>query len=464
VQYAPTRNYGAAAALKADGDEPAGSGYDAYALARFDLSGVPAGTKVTAATLRLNVTNATTGVYNVYALKRYWSETQATWNAAQTGTSWGTAGAKATTDRESTLLGTASPSAVGGYDLRLNAAGVAKVQSWIDSPAGNRGLILASTGTTNGFDFSSRQAANAALRPTLRLAYEETTTLPPPPPDVSKLSWAPPVLQNAQTIQLGTGRTNTTLDGTKDYIVKLPASKKVGATVINGGRNVVIIGGRVTVPPGATVGIDRRAFYFRGQTGTIHLEGVKIDGSGGNEMDAIIWESTPQATLQVQNVRIDSLHGDQDSFHADAITGLNGLQNLRVDKFTAYTSHHGIFLNGSGPASATIKRADMHYYDSPLNDSPRGILGWWGGSDCSHGTRTLQEVYVEHPSEPFSRLIWPAPSASGCPAVISADGKSASWPGLSRLTGVTRFGNAPNGNFVPQGVAGIYYVSPGYLP
>jgi hypothetical protein len=82
VQYASTRNYGTATTLNADGDEPAGSGYDAYALVRFDLSGVPAGTKVTAATLRLNVTNATSGVYNLYALKRDWSEAQATWDAA----------------------------------------------------------------------------------------------------------------------------------------------------------------------------------------------------------------------------------------------------------------------------------------------------------------------------------------------------------------------------------------------
>jgi hypothetical protein len=345
---------------------------------------------------------------------------------------------------------------------------VAKVQSWVDSPAGNRGLILASTGASDGFDFSSRQAAYAALRPTLRLAYEETTTLPPPPPppDVSQLSWAPPVLQNPQTIQLGTGPTNTTLDGTKDYIVKLPASKKVGATVINGGRNVVIIGGRVTVPSGATVGIDRRAFYFRYQTGTIHLEGVKIDGSGGNEMDAIVWEKTPQASLQIQNVRIDSLHGDDGSFHADALTGQNGLKALRIDKMTIYSSYHGIFLNGNGPdeAPGPVSRVDMHYYDSPLNDSPAGRLAWWASNDCTHPSRTLEEVYVEHPTAPLSRLVWPPTTAATCPARISADGKTASWPGLTKMTGVTKYGNPPNGDFVPAGVAGIDYVSPGYRP
>jgi hypothetical protein len=78
------------------------------ALILFDVSGIPSGATVSAATLRLQVSlNATTTSHNelVYRLRRAWSETQATWNVYTTGNSWTTAGAADTTnDREGTAI------------------------------------------------------------------------------------------------------------------------------------------------------------------------------------------------------------------------------------------------------------------------------------------------------------------------------------------------------------------------
>src|SRR4051812_22144182 len=50
------------------------------------------------------------------------------------------------------------------------------------------------------------------------------------------LKWPRPVLTTPQTVYLGTGQTVTNLDPRRDYIVVPPAARKVGATILQGGR------------------------------------------------------------------------------------------------------------------------------------------------------------------------------------------------------------------------------------
>ena len=77
------------------------------------------------------------------------------------------------------------------------------------------------------------------------------------------------------------------LDPAKDYIVRLPATKKTGGTVLVGGHNVVIVGGAITVPETISTDTERRGIYIKGATGTVHIEGVLIDHSGGGDFDGI---------------------------------------------------------------------------------------------------------------------------------------------------------------------------------
>ena len=75
--------------------------------------------------------------------------------------------------------------------------------------------------------------------------------------DPNELEWAPPALNNPTTLNItSTGYTETKLDTTNDYVIKLPAQRKVGATVLDGGHNVVIKGGYLTVPRNDGVGKD----------------------------------------------------------------------------------------------------------------------------------------------------------------------------------------------------------------
>jgi alkaline phosphatase len=179
-QANPAGNFGNAAVLLIDGDDPAGSGNDLSTLLRWDVSAIPPGSTVRAASITLNVLNVSSGGYPVYEVKRPWVESGASWSAYATGAAWEVAGAMGAADRGTAVLGTVAPGGLGLSTFSLNAAGVALVQSWVDGSAGNRGLIIASPGITDGADFDSSEATVAANRPKLTVKYLPPSATPEP--------------------------------------------------------------------------------------------------------------------------------------------------------------------------------------------------------------------------------------------------------------------------------------------
>ena len=177
-QNAATTSYGSVTPLGVDGDDPSGTGRDVSALLRWDISSIPSGSTIQSATITLRVTDASTNSYPFFALARAWSESTATWQRASTGASWQTAGAMGATDREATSLASITASAAGSVTVTLNAAGLAKVQQWVDNPSQNFGVVLASSSNSNGLDFASREAATVADRPRLAITF-----VAPEPPD-----------------------------------------------------------------------------------------------------------------------------------------------------------------------------------------------------------------------------------------------------------------------------------------
>ena len=167
VENAPTTNYGVASPVRATGDDPAGSGKDVYSLLRWDLSSIPAGSKVSSISIDLNVTNASNQTYQLYEINRPWVEREATWLLYASGSSWEVAGAKGTLDRGA-QVGTITPKSTGKQSSPISAS---VVQRWIDEPTTNQGVIIANTTNTDAFDFSSREAATATNRPQLQLTY-----------------------------------------------------------------------------------------------------------------------------------------------------------------------------------------------------------------------------------------------------------------------------------------------------
>jgi len=166
----PDTNYGTSGTLWADGDE--GNGKDRAVLLKWEDLNIPAGSTVQSATITLNVTNSSGGTYELYELKRSWSETEATWNKDASGDEWQTPGAKGTSDRGTTVLGTVAASSIGKRTVDLNADGVALIQSWVDSPSKNQGFMLYDGSETDGLAFDSSEASTASNRPKLTITYE----------------------------------------------------------------------------------------------------------------------------------------------------------------------------------------------------------------------------------------------------------------------------------------------------
>jgi hypothetical protein len=265
-----------------------------------------------------------------------------------------------------------------------------------------------------------------------------------------RLRWPAPALLEPETIELGTGPTTTVLDETRDYIVKLPATKKVGGTAIIGGRNVVIVGGHVTVPEDAETDWERRAIYIKDNAGTVHIEGVLIDSSGGSPSDAIAI-AAPDSTVQVQNVRVEDLKGDESGWHADIIQPWGGVGELRVDRLTGSSSYQGLFLRPDLGSIGAIHLSNINLRQTP--DGAGKLL--WFTTGCDTAPSTLSEIYITSDAgNPLANLVWPTPWESECPATVTSE--AASWPDLP-IGGRVKSGDPPAGDFVPAGLAGSGY-------
>ncbi len=287
---------------------------------------------------------------------------------------------------------------------------------------------------------------------------------------LDKLRWAPPTLVNPIVLELGDGPTDTRLDDGQDYVIKLPKTKKVGATIIEGGRNVVIIGGYITLPAGADQAdvAHSSAIFIRNNLGTVHIEGVLIDASARGMSDGIDIES-PRSTVQIENVRVDGVYGFHNEFHAHVIKPFGGVAALRVDKLTGYSGYQGLTLDTElgRIGSADINRVNLvairKQVWGPGNNG--GQMVWLtkdGGCGQVYPIR-FGDVYVQpRAGTPLSRAVWPmATGGVACAARSAGNESEVSFPGLP-VEGQIQRGLPEHGDFVPAGVAGVGYVTPGY--
>jgi len=296
----------------------------------------------------------------------------------------------------------------------------------------------------------------APTQPALPTSPQPAPPTPPqaPPPPSGDLRWAPPALVDPTTITLGTGYTHTVLSPTRDYVVKLPPTQKVGGTFVEGGHNVVLIGGSVTIPyaaPGAATSAERTAIYIKGATGTVHVEGVLIDGSGGGQFDGVDI-AAPQATVQLENLRIVGVNGGLSSWHADVVQPWGGVRDLRIDHLSGASDYQGLMLSEDlGPiGSAEISNVDLTATtDATVDHGGHMLLLSKDTPACTTYPVSLTSFYVQpRPGRTVANSVWPAAITSLC------DG----------LTGTVQQGPPPSGGFVPPGIAGVGYATTGYVP
>jgi hypothetical protein len=248
--------------------------------------------------------------------------------------------------------------------------------------------------------------------------------LSPPATSGTNSVWAAPALNDPQTISVAradsSGRVSLRLDNAKDYRIVLPSTplKLADGLSISGGRNIVLIGGMIES--------NDRGLYLKNQTGTVHVEGLAITGQGLKE--GIDLDQRLGATVQLVSIRIDIVHGSDETNRADVIQTWGGPRVLRIDGLTASTTDRGLFLLPREFDNVETDTWDFRNINITAA-AGSGYLLW------SDGTTTIKctNVFVSSADGATSKTLWP---------------NASTWPGVTVGTA---------SDFVPAGSAGLSY-------
>ncbi|TYP87182.1 hypothetical protein BD833_107122 [Blastococcus xanthinilyticus] len=348
------------------------------------------------------------------------------------------------------------------------AAGGAQSQAKAEARAQDIAPVAGSRSGTSPSPTATKTPQPPAPAPVPAAPAPKPTTAPAPArpaavaPTSGPLSWAPPAGWENYPVTKITSTTSVTTVGAKggDVRIELDPSRPVGPITIANCRNAVIMGGQINVLPTARIGTDdQRAIYVHKCTGTVHIEGVLINGNvAGSQADGIA-VNAPEATVQIQNVRMDALRGTYTVNHADVFQPWGGVKEYRIDRLTGSTNYQGIQVRKDLGAigRGTIRNANVG--SSEVNPIERG--GQFIRIDCNTYPLSLEGVYINPRSgRPMGYSVWPQTDDKTCPATITNG--VVDWPKIANLTGTITQGKPANGDFVPAGTVGIGYSSPGY--
>lgn len=289
---------------------------------------------------------------------------------------------------------------------------------------------------------------------------------------VCRLTWAPPAMENPETVWIEpSGGGTLRLDHNRDYILQMPDVPVTNSLYVIGGRNIIMIGGHISIPwqgDGASIRA-RTMLIFRETTGTVHVEGLLGDGEDISEGIQI---DSPDAIVQIQNVRIENIHArDQNGFsdnHPDLVQVYGNAAQVRIDRLTGSSDYQGLMfqVDFNGPQKPIfVLRTNMRTL-------PTARYMFWVRPDGNAAPIVLRDVWLEVPPQRRDGLggaVWPDVRGNfPNQAQISVDENGnnyATWPAEMRpqIDGRVTQGIPPGGDFVPRESVGIGYVSPGYI-
>ncbi len=160
----PNSNFGSETSLLADGvtQDPDNGVYGKAAIViKWDVSSIPVSATVTSASITFDITDSSSGVYNLVKQNGGWTEATVGWSDL---------------NPSETALGNIAPLSSGVVTINLNGDGITLVQGWVDGTVSNDGLVIQSGGTNNSIRIASRESTG--FHPKLEVTYmEETPTL-----------------------------------------------------------------------------------------------------------------------------------------------------------------------------------------------------------------------------------------------------------------------------------------------
>jgi len=140
-------------------------------LLKWDISSIPARSRVVGAELSLWVTGALGGPgARAFEIGRPWEEQEASWKFARAGAPWQIPGARGEQDAASKTLVSIVPSSTGWSTFPFNDAGLQLVQQWVSAPRNNFGIGITKE-PPNAWDLASREWATPEHRPKLTVVY-----------------------------------------------------------------------------------------------------------------------------------------------------------------------------------------------------------------------------------------------------------------------------------------------------
>ncbi len=160
-EFQPFDVNGLMTTLEADADQlspPQTFNDEIFAVLAWNVSSIPSTATVQSVTISFNVTNTSSGTYNLFQTLTSWSENTANWfTFSPLSTNIGTG-----------ILGSFTPTA-GTNVITLNAAGINLVQGWINGSITNNGIAVRSGGTTDNTIFNSKEASSN--KPQISITY-----------------------------------------------------------------------------------------------------------------------------------------------------------------------------------------------------------------------------------------------------------------------------------------------------
>ncbi len=141
-----------------------------HGLLRFELSALPAGATIDSAVLEVNVSDPVeSGELLLYRLVEDWEELEATWNERRNGQRWTAPGAAPPMSALPIAQASLAARDTGLFTVTLPAT---LVQSWVDQPSSNFGVVWISTSPDGyGGVFDSRDSNHTELRPQLSVTF-----------------------------------------------------------------------------------------------------------------------------------------------------------------------------------------------------------------------------------------------------------------------------------------------------
>jgi hypothetical protein len=256
-------------------------------------------------------------------------------------------------------------------------------------------------------------AASVALcLPLTAHALEATGTDGPSPDEQAAALLVPPALNNPTSVQIDAAHTTLVLSSTRDYAVHIaPGAVLTRGVRILGGHNVVLAPGVLSYsrPAGSSPTWVTRGLYLKGQTGTMYVSGLSIEGPLNEGID--LDQRMHNAAVVLKDIEIGPIVGSYKGHHADLLQTWAGPAKLVVQGFRGTSNYQGFFLmpnqrwkRGPHPQLFWLHDVDL--------DLRTGYYALWTVGHSAFPLYVRSNVDVEtNPTRPArDEWLWPKPS------------------------------------------------------